>query len=330
MDQLTNPDKRLKQVCDNKRKYRKSILAISNANIDTNRMDLRSKSSSNINFRNQFKTGSIKYEPTKYLTSTLSPSKIKHSERMKKIKKEANQNLRKSRTASIKLEPASYASNINAISMDSIPFNPIQKTEVKEEVTDDILYEIAESNEEQSTPKVSISEYWTPDSSKIAFCNEINDKENISYQDETPNENTAKNTDQEVKEEATDDRDFLYEIEESNEEQHSKNVNLTNDKENTSDQENIISENENRANLIQNIDQEIEQYIEKLQGVVGAQIYIQRKIPNVRNMLKDKDNLNLNDCLVKWDALVASMDNTIGRHNASLHNIREDSTEDGI
>lgn len=62
-----------------------------------------------------------------------------------------------------------------------------------------------------------------------------------------------------------------------------------------------------------NIAEEIAMVKQKLVGIVGAAIYLNRKIPNVEKMMKDTETYTMQDVMGTWDVLCVNIEKMINR-----------------
>lgn len=87
-------------------------------------------------------------------------------------------------------------------------------------------------------------------------------------------------------------------------------------------EENTAIETENNT---RNILAEIEDYETRLAPMVGSQLFLQRKIPKIKQMLEEKE-YSMNDVFGAWDCLTPSMDKVFERQMLQIQ--EEKSTED--
>ena len=174
----------------NKRISRKSIFAINQANIDTNKMNLRNSVSTNSKSTG-FKTGKITHEKPVYLNAMGTPERL---EKMR-IKKEHQNNYR---TDSWKYERESYNNGYGMGSsfgrrygfpvsdnLDEVPFTPIQtdnrdsfntfKDEYTEEYdekdTNDVLRDFQDENTDPSIKEEAVEHQpWVPEECSINWA----------------------------------------------------------------------------------------------------------------------------------------------------------------
>jgi hypothetical protein len=282
-----------------KRTSRRTIFAINQGVIDSNKMNLRSKKNNPVSRNGQFKTGKITYDKPAYLNSIGTPEREDIKQKKKNHQSRYNTDSYKA-----EIEERNYQNNYNRNQwyedINQIPFTPVQN--FQEETSEEIQNE--EYTEEANTNDMLRSNIKKENLENI-HPNDMTTESRIEVGTECLTESNMIE-DSHVKWDPIASAEAGAKAHERFEE------------EDRQIKQEAIEQELAAENAARNIHKEIDFYKQKLEGIPGSQRYLSRKIPNVEKMCDQKDMFTENDIFGVWDALLHDIDRLIEHHEMAV------------